>query len=125
MTAPLTFTVPGVFPSLNVLLKWHWGKRAKHRSEIDKAIKYGAEWTLTRELTEKRVMSVDIVIYQPFRRLDEDNAHGSMKPVVDALRSLGLIYRDSPKWLRKTITQKIDRANPRVEITIQQVKEGK
>jgi hypothetical protein len=123
MTAPLSFTVPGVFPSLNVLLGWHWAKRGKHRHAIEDAI-YNETVLLCEKDPTPRTMSVDLTIYQPFRRLDQDNAEGSMKPVIDSLKSLGLIYRDSPKWLKKTITQEVDRKNPRVEVSIQAISPG-
>jgi Holliday junction resolvase RusA-like endonuclease len=121
------FTVPGVFPSLNVLLGWHWAKRGKHRKDIEWAIHHELAWMEVDFIAgAKSVMAVDLTIYQPYRRLDQDNAEGSMKPVIDSLRSLGLIYRDSPKWLKKTITQEVDRKNPRVEVSISEIgTEGK
>jgi Holliday junction resolvase RusA-like endonuclease len=119
--APLTFSVPGVFPSLNALNKMHWRKRHQIRKDTEWSIRVH---TGTPEKRSMGLTAVDIVIYQPFRRLDEDNAQGSMKSVIDSLVAIGLIFRDSPTWLRKTITQKIDRANPRVEIMIREIKEG-
>jgi Holliday junction resolvase RusA-like endonuclease len=116
----ISFTVPGVFPSLNVLNKWHWAKRARLRKSIAWQILAALPDRTKLMQPEKHVMIVDIVIYQPHRRLDQDNAEGEMKAFVDSLRSLGLIFRDSPKWLKKTIEQEIDRKNPRVEISIKE-----
>ena len=122
MSELIQFVVPGVFPSLNVLLGWHWAKRARHRKDIENAIVFNDDVRRRMDKTsaDPRKMEVGLTIYQPFRRLDQDNADGSMKPVIDSLKSLGLIYRDSPKWLTKTITQKVDRKNPRVVVEIQE-----
>lgn len=116
-TLDLQFIIPGTFPSLNVLLKWHWAKRARHRQEIERSIRFATScWHPPPR--RKRRARVDLTIYQPYRRLDQDNAEGAMKPVIDSLRALGLIYQDSPDWLDKTIVQFVDRKNPRLEITI-------
>ena len=50
---------------------------------------------------------------------------GSLKILIDAMRDIGLIYRDSPKWLKvdKPI-QKLDHKNPRVEIAIEELNGG-
>jgi hypothetical protein len=31
--------------------------------------------------------------------IDRDNLYGSCKPLIDAMRDVGLIRNDSPKWL--------------------------
>ena len=43
-------------------------------------------------------MTVQLTIYNA-RRYDEDNLQGCQKPVLDALKNLGYIYDDSPRWL--------------------------
>ncbi|MCJ7828405.1 MAG: hypothetical protein MUP81_01530 [Dehalococcoidia bacterium] len=67
-------------------------------------------------------MRLSTTIYWKTRRLDEDNAMGSLKIIIDAMRDVGLIYRDSPKWLEvnKPI-QMIDRKDPRVEIELEEL----
>jgi len=69
---------------------------------------------------KKKKQAISIIVYQPFRRFDEDNLVGATKLLVDALRETGFIYRDSPKWLKREVRQEIDRKNPRVEITVEE-----
>jgi Holliday junction resolvase RusA-like endonuclease len=40
---------------------------------------------------------VQYVVYRA-RKLDEDNVYAGLKPVTDALRDVGLLKDDSPKW---------------------------
>ena len=41
------------------------------------------------------------------RQLDDDNAAGGLKPVLDVLRTLGFIRDDSPTTLRLTVHQQL------------------
>jgi Holliday junction resolvase RusA-like endonuclease len=68
-------------------------------------------------------MVLSTTIYWKTRSLDEDNAMGSLKIMIDAMRDIGLIYRDSPKWLEvKKPVQMIDHEDPRVEIQLEEIR---
>jgi hypothetical protein len=54
--------------------------------------------TMLRNYGQKSRMTVQLTIHNA-RRYDEDNLHGCQKPVLDALKNLGYIRDDSPKWL--------------------------
>ena len=68
-----------------------------------------------------------LVFYWPDkRRRDIRNAEAAMKPAYDGLVDAGLIADDSYKHLVHDTTEfKFDKSNPRVEITVSQVVEGK
>lgn len=101
---------PGVVPpSLNEYLREyrHWAKRRRLRRTW--------AWRLTVELArvapgvtgpDQPKMSVNVIIYRP-RRLDKDGAYGGCKPVLDAMRDVGLIRNDSERWLDLGVSQMI------------------
>lgn len=53
------------------------------------------------------------------RLLDPDNAAAGLKVHLDAMRDIGLLWNDSPKWLSLEVEQFIDKENPRTEIEIE------
>jgi Holliday junction resolvase RusA-like endonuclease len=113
----INLTIPGRLPSLNETLRMHWAKRAK--------IVDGMEWILATSGQRRPAYGlkcrVKLVVYQKTRRFDVDNVHGACKPVLDALRKTGFIYRDSPDWLDLEIKQVLDHKNPRVEIEVEEL----
>jgi Holliday junction resolvase RusA-like endonuclease len=62
---------------------------------------------------------VKIVVYRG-KLLDKDNLYAGCKGVIDAMRDINLLRNDSPKWLDLTVSQEIDRLNPRTEIEIEE-----
>ena len=110
------FTILGRLPSLNEMLRTHWAKRLRAKNAMS--------WEMAtsgQPRPEGERCRVGIVVYQKTRRFDEDNLHGACKPVIDALRESGYIYRDSPKWLELEIRQELDHEDPRVEIVIEEI----
>lgn len=55
------------------------------------------------------------------RFLDPDNLAGGCKILIDAMKDVGLIFRDSPKWWLPEFKQNLDRMNPRTEIEIERI----
>jgi hypothetical protein len=53
---------------------------------------------IMKALTRDRFCIVRITVHRK-RLLDEDNAFGALKPVLDGLRDSGLIYDDSARWI--------------------------
>lgn len=111
--------VLGKFPSFNKWKGRHWGAYSRRKKKIEDDLSKLARLQgidSSTRIPPRTPAIVSIFVYQKTRRLDEDNLAGQMKPFFDSLRALGLIYQDSPKWLRRDLEQGIDRDNPRVEI---------
>jgi hypothetical protein len=114
-----TLVLLGKFPSFNKWKGRHWSAYSKQKKWIDEDLEKLARLQavdLSTRIPPKTRAIVEIFVYQKTRRLDEDNLAGQVKPVFDSLRGLGLIYQDSPAWLRRDLDQGIDRDNPRIEI---------
>ena len=112
-------------PSANLVMRMHWGQRKRLRSQL--------QWELTAALADlgmklppllygPRVPKrrVIITVYRP-RRLDPDNA--GPKILLDAMRDIGLIRNDSPRWLELVVEQKIEKCECRTEIEIENIEE--
>ena len=61
---------------------------------------------------------VQIISYRK-RTFDKDNHYGGLKPLLDALKDIGLIWDDHEKWIDLETWQEIDGENPRTEIYIE------
>ena len=112
----IALTIPGRLPSLNEMLRMHWAQRIR--------IKDNMAWVLAtsgQPHPSSLHCRVKLTVYHPTRRFDEDNLHGACKPILDAMREAGYIYRDSPKWLELEIKQALDHKNPRVEIEVEEL----
>jgi hypothetical protein len=57
------------------------------------------------------------------RKIDPGNLVGGMKYLVDSLQNMGLIWRDSEKYLEAKYYQYKDKENPRTEIIIYLIEE--
>lgn len=125
------YTLP---PSLNQLERMHWAKKGRLRALFARELFYadprpkkiiyrGAHLRgMPPEMYRPRKLRLSTTIYWKTRRLDEDNAMGSLKIIIDAMRDVGLIFRDSPKWLRvEKPVQKLDHDHPRVEIEVEEL----
>ena len=125
----IRLTIHTLPPSVNQLERMHWAVKKRLRMHYAKEIRY-ALYSQNYQLSSAfrighlppRKIRLSVDIYWRTRRLDEDNAMGSLKIIIDAMRDIGLIYRDSPKWLtvEKPI-QGIDRKYPRVEIQLEEL----
>lgn len=110
-------------PSTNQLERMHWAVKKKLREKFT--------WELLSVLSETPwepvpkdeipKMKAAIIVYRGkgMKMLDEDNLAGGMKPLIDAIRDVGLIRNDSPKWFKlDSPRQERDRENSRVEIEL-------
>lgn len=113
----ISLVIPGSLPSLNKLLNFHWAKRNRINNGWTLEI---ACQTERCKLRKKEKKTVKIIVYHKTRRFDEDNLHGAVKGIIDALRKTNWIYNDSPRWLDLELSQAIDHENPRVEIRIEE-----
>lgn len=116
-------TIPGRLTPHGRLLRMPWRERLKLKNELLQEV-----WAETfdkishTEIIKPKRYRLNIMVYQPTRRMDKDNLYASCKLLIDALRKLGLIYNDSPRWLDLDIQQDLDHDNPRVEIDITELK---
>ena len=119
----MKLTLKSIPPSMNMLMRMHWAQRKRLRSQL--------QWELTAALAEtgrklppllygktapKR--RVTITTFRP-RRLDPDNAAGGCKVLLDAMRDIGFIRNDSPRWLELVVNQHIEKCDCRTEIHIE------
>lgn len=134
----LTIVVPNEIVSENVILNRY--RKPIHRTAFRRRLKKGFIksinanlWTtiadgnlwngvfvnLPGHVGSKR-RRVEILSWRA-RFLDKDNLYGGAKILIDALRDVGLIFRDSPKWVDVNVYQKIDGKNRRTEIRIAEI----
>lgn len=111
----ITLTIPMATPSLNVVTGRHWRHYWRQRKLWRQLVWVAkAQAGIHGDPLFQRA-SVRIVRYGA-NLLDEDNLRGGMKPVIDAIKALGLIVDDSPQhitlvteqWLskeKKTVIQ--------------------
>ena len=120
----MTLIIYTDLPSANRQLRQHWATRRKLKHAILKELTVAVRAQTLKPVKREQVKKcVTITLYRRGRRFDHDNAFGAVKPLVDALRELGLIWNDSPTWLDLGVDQALDHRNPRVEIEITGIKE--
>jgi len=94
--------IPEPTPSLNAILRMHWSSR----------IKFGERWELL--LLEARAHFMPAARRKRFvritrvasRLLDLDNLWGGAKIPIDAMKKLGIVVDDSPRWLKLSVVQR-------------------
>jgi Holliday junction resolvase RusA-like endonuclease len=92
----LKFGVSYQLPSQNVELRKHWGTRRREKKRL--------AWEL---LAIKCEMEIEIPTRKKHLQLtsirknlcDEDNVMLSPKTLIDAMRAVGILYKDDPSWL--------------------------
>ena len=116
--------IKGRLPNLNDILKnstTHWAVAFRKKKESMELV----EWYV-RQQKIKPVGKAQITItcYEPNLKRDEDNVlAGACKIILDALQRAKIIEGDGRKYIELvTNPVKIDRANPRIEVKIEEVK---
>lgn len=113
--------IKSLSPSLNKLLRMHWGERKKLKEDL--------AWEVFAELNKLNPDYEVVVIPQKvfikitsYRKsfLDKDNFIGGLKPLIDAIKELKLIYDDSEEFLNLEAEQRIEKKKKsnRTEIII-------
>ena len=114
--------IPSVMPSLNQQLRMHWADRMRLKDkcaeDIDNALK-ASGYKVTEMIRPSR-RKVTIISYRK-RLLDEDNNVGATKPLLDAVKDMGLIWDDSPKFC-DLVTRQEKAGDVRTEIQIEVMK---
>ena len=100
--------------SLNEVERMNWAAR--------RDLEHAYQWAIIAQIGRRPEAlqcrtRVEILSHRA-RLLDSDNLRGGAKRLVDALRHLGWIWRDSPRWLDLDVDQLVDRVNQGTEIKI-------
>lgn len=82
--------------------KLHWSKKSKESKEWEQEI-WAALHGKVPKASEPMIVKVTSIRK---RLLDDDNLSGGFKGGRDALKRLGLIVDDNPKWVRFEYFQK-------------------
>jgi hypothetical protein len=92
-------TIPRVPLSPNALLGKHWSAKAKEKLIWGQEIQAAGG----KEQAKGR-MRVTITLYNA-RQYDRDNAWGACKPILDAMKQLGLIIDDRASYCELEVKQ--------------------
>lgn len=102
---PIRMEIPRATPSLNELRGRKYKNPHDYRRlretwewEFGCAIRRSIRKEITSSLTSHPRMRL-LIVCRRKRLLDPDNLIGGLKPVIDALKNLGLIYDDSGQYL--------------------------
>lgn len=108
-------TIPHASPSLNGLMRWHWGRRKRYTAQLESEIAWLAREAGWKPSTGHEHYTITRVSSSV---LDHDNLVGGLKLHVDALVRAGFALDDSPKHI--TITYQQRRGKPAVLIEREQ-----
>jgi hypothetical protein len=100
-------------PSVNEWHGAHWSVYHRHRLTWMQELQYGA-LAVTRQAKAslqpkpcgRRAVLVMRVKAHGERDYDEENLRAGCKPILDALKRLGVIHGDSPRWLDGSANQR-------------------
>lgn len=107
----------GDLPSLNVLLRLHWSKRAKMKETLCWKVR---EQTVSRHPNTVRITFARFAL----QLMDWDNFAGSFKLVGDALHGLSIIKDDKPDIVKEFIPKQekvLLRKQEKIVITIEDI----
>jgi hypothetical protein len=88
--------------SLNKLQRMHWAQRKRLRDQYERIIRLVRRPCDRVKRYEFRCVKIE---RHGVRQLDHDNFVGGCKPLIDALKNVGLIWDDSPSYCRVKYTQ--------------------
>lgn len=97
-------TLPISLPRANALLRMHWSKRRKLRTDYLNELLVAGVRSQPREHERKRV-TITRILGPGQRRFDRDNLHASVKQLCDALTYKGLIFDDNPGWIDLSVDE--------------------
>ena len=113
-------TIPVIAPSRNDLDKMHWSTR--HR--LMKSFKAHIEGAIhdmdmkVNKITKPKKRKVLIYSYRKTLIKDKENLDGGHKQMVDTLKTLGLIWDDSEKYIDLRVFQ-LEHPEQKTEIFIE------
>ena len=114
-----------ITPSGNETARWIWAHDLKRIGQEKRLYLGMLQLCLgsRREAFQVELGARRAVEFYSFREqlLDDDNLTQGFKMLRDALKKMGIIHDDSPKYLEATYHQEVDRKNPRTEIVVRDV----
>src|SRR5262245_50768685 len=93
--------IPRIPRSANKMLRSHWGVWRDDKKSWRKHIRRRCG---RRKRRRRKKVRLSIVVYRQ-RRQDPDNAHASVKTLLDALVKEGWLANDSPELLSYDVTE--------------------
>lgn len=100
----------------------HWGRIARavkaYRREAYLATVAARNTHVLTGLPWRRAAVRATFFHRQHRRRDRDNLLASLKPAFDGLADAGIVADDS-RLVHMPVEQRLDRQNPRVEITVE------
>jgi Holliday junction resolvase RusA-like endonuclease len=119
----MKFEIPGQLPGTNEIIDAAKKKARNYKAYATMKDQYTnmVAW-LAKKLSKFNKVNLTITWYEPNEKRDPDNIMGGQKFIFDGLVRAGTIPNDTRKHIGD-ISHKIrtDRANPRVEIEIEEV----
>jgi len=119
----IKFTIDEVPPSLNKLIRMHYYKRMELQKNWDWQVKaaimneYKYFYPSPENANFFKRKVVHITLYRK-RLLDDDNAVGGAKCLIDALKHNSVIYDDRPQYAKIDVKQ-IKSKEQKTEISIE------
>lgn len=119
----ITITIPGELPALNEIInmsKSHWGEYRDEKFIHDKTVAACCPPTVRGII--KKPVAISFKWYCKDRRKDPDNIAAGQKFIIDGLVAAGVLQGDGWKYIKALRHDfRIDKANPRVEVTLREV----
>jgi hypothetical protein len=116
------FTIPGRLPGTNEIIeaaKSHYGAYSTMKKTYTEMV----AWAATR-LPVMGAVQLIITWYEPNEKRDPDNITGGQKFILDGMVMVGKIPNDTRRYIKGIEHRyEVDRVNPRVEVTVIDVKE--
>jgi Holliday junction resolvase RusA-like endonuclease len=119
----MKLTIPGRLPGLNEITDAARGNRyasAKMKKEYTELVAWCAK---AARLPRMEKIDLAITWYEPNKRRDKDNIMAGQKFILDGLVQAGVIANDGWKQIGDiTHRFRVDKANPRIEVELIEVK---
>lgn len=117
----MKITIPTVPLTLNRLLRTHWSERRNQGNRWMRLLLEANCPLVPFQCRREQKARVTVRVYRK-KLQDEDNFRGSLKPIFDAMKKLGLIVDDSRQWLEQDCMElKAGKTDERTEIEVSMV----
>lgn len=120
----ITLTIPGTLPGMNEVIGVARANRFASSNQKKKYTELVAYHAMAARIPTMKRIALNITWYEKDRRRDIDNiTGGGSKFILDGLVLAGVIPDDNQKVVTDiTHTVKVDKAEPRIEIEIKELR---